>query len=222
MNRIGILVLGSALAAAFLSASAAAQAAAAPAAAGHGVLFTRVDKTWDSSKLKEGEAVEVEMASGIKLPDGTVVPKGSKLTGHVMAAKARSKGDPESKLTVTFDKLSAANGKQLAVKGTVQAVFPPPDEVDPGIPGSSSHQGMAGSGPTAGAPPPPDYTPTSDIKNGSNSSSSAGVQPAMNPKSTGVQGIHDLSLEDGTLNSKGKQVKVGGGDRVVVRIDILG
>ena len=51
--------------------------------------------------------------------------------GHVTAAKARSKGDPESQLTLAFDKLNVANGKQLSVKGAVQAVFPPPDEVGP-------------------------------------------------------------------------------------------
>lgn len=225
MNRIKMLVLSTVFAVAFCSgqgsAPAAAQAASAPVTTGHGVLFAKVDKTWDSSKLKEGDVVEVEMASGIKLPDGTLVPKGSKLTGHVTAAKARSKGDPESELTVTFDKLNVASGKQLAVKGTVQALFPPPDEVDPGVPGSSAHQGGGGNGVTPGPPPPPDYRPTTDIKNGSNSSSSAGVQSAMDPKFEGVHGFDNLQLEGGILTSKGKNVKLGSGDRMIVRVDIF-
>ena len=91
----------------------------------------KVTKTLDSSKLKEGDAVEVETAGSFKLPDGTLVPKGSKLTGHVTAAKARSKGDSDSELTVTFDKLNITSGKQLSIKGAVQAVFPPAEEADP-------------------------------------------------------------------------------------------
>jgi hypothetical protein len=44
----------------------------------------------------------------------------------------------------------------------------------------------------------------------------------MNPKSVGVQGIHDLQLSDGVLRSKGKQVKLGNGVRMIVHVDILG
>ena len=99
-----------------------------PAAIGHGAFPVKVVKTLDSSKLKEGDNVEVETAGAFKLPDGTLVPKGSKLTGHVTSSKARSKGDSDSQLTVSFDKLNITNGKQLSVKGIVQAVFPPPDE----------------------------------------------------------------------------------------------
>ncbi len=174
----------------------------------------KITKTLDSSKLKEGDAIEVETAGSFKLPDGTLVPKGSKLAGHVTAAKARSKGDPESQLTVTFDKLNIANGKQLPVKGVVQAVFPPAEEVDPGVAGTSSHEG--------GSVPSPDYKPTSDIKIGSNSDSISHGQPAPDPKSVGVQGIDNLQLDNGVLTSKGKNVKLGGGVRMIVRVDILG
>src|ERR1700676_3110592 len=141
MNRIGIVVLDAMLAASLCYGQGPnpAPAQAAPAAIGHGAFPVKVTKTLDSSKLKEGDAIEVETAGNFKLPDGTLVPKGSKLAGHVTAAKARSKGDSESELTVVFDKLNVANGKQLSVKGAVQGVFPPADQVDPGMPGTSSH-----------------------------------------------------------------------------------
>ena len=71
---------------------------------------------------------EFETAGSFKLPDGTLVPKGSHLEGRVISSKARSKGDSDSELTLAFDKLDIANGKQLSIKGTVQAVFPPAEE----------------------------------------------------------------------------------------------
>ncbi len=119
MNRMVIVLMGGALAASLCygQGSTPAPAQAAPAAIGHGSFPVKVIKTLDSSKLKEDDTVEVETASAFKLPDGTLVPKGSKLTGRVTAAKARSKGDPESQLTLTFNKLNIANGKQLSING---------------------------------------------------------------------------------------------------------
>src|SRR6202521_4616777 len=127
MNRFGIVLMGTLLVATLCYGQGVSSvpAKATPAAVAHGAFPVKVIKTLDSSKLKEGDAVEVETAGSFKLADGTLVPKGSKLTGHVTASKARSKGDTESQLTVTFDKLNVAGGKQLSIKGMVQAVFPP-------------------------------------------------------------------------------------------------
>ena len=44
----------------------------------------------------------------------------------------------------------------------------------------------------------------------------------VDTKAEGVQGMHDLSLDKGVLTSKGKNVKLGSGIRLVVRADILG
>jgi hypothetical protein len=217
MNRMGIAVLSAALAASLFygQASASAFAQTAPAAVGHGAFPAKVIKTLDSSKLKEGDAVEVETAGSFKLPDGTLVPKGSKLNGHVTAAKARSKGDADSQLTVAFDNLAITNGKTLTIKGAVQAVFPPKEEAAPMMAGKAS--GAAGGGYTGATV----GTVTND-KSGSNMESSSKPEPAADPKSVGVQGIHDLELNDGVLSSKGKNVKLGSGVRIIVRADILG
>jgi hypothetical protein len=182
---------------------------------GHGAFPVTVTKKLDSSKLKQGDAVEVETAGGFKLADGTLVARGSKLTGHVVASKARSKGDTESELTIAFEKINVANGKQVTVQGSVQAVFPPPDEADPGMPVSTMSKG--GGGQTA--IPTPDYQPS--VRIGSNTGSLSKGEPVVNPKSVGVQGIHDLELNNGVLTSKGMQVKLGNGVRMIVHIDIL-
>jgi hypothetical protein len=216
MNRIGILVLGAALATSFCSGqdSTAAASQTAPAAVGHGSFPVKVVKTLDSSKLKEGDAIEVETAGSFKLADGMLVPKGSKLMGHVTAAKARSKGDSDSQLTLAFDKLNVINGKQLSIKGAVQAVFPPYEEAEPQMAGKAS--GAAGGGYTGSTV----GTVTND-KSGSNMENPSS-QANLNPQSTGVQGMHDLQLESGVLSSKGKNVKLGNGVRMIVKVDILG
>jgi hypothetical protein len=223
MNRMTFLFVSALIAATACAMPALAQAPA-PAAVSHGAFPAKLNKTLDSSKLKDGDAVEAETTGSFKLADGTLVPKGSKLIGHVTTAKARSKGDPESQLTVSFDKLNVLNGKALMLKGTIKAVFPPAEEQDPGMPVSTMAKGGAPGavgGTTAPASlPTPGYQPT-DIKTGSNTSGGR-VDLAADPKSVGVHDVGDLSLEDGVLRSKGKNVKLGGGVRVIVQVDILG
>jgi hypothetical protein len=157
------------------------------------------------------------------LPDGTLVPKGSKLEGQVTAAKARSKGDPDSQLNVSFSKLDIMNGKQLAIKGMVQAVFPPAEEQGPNMStmGTSNGGSMRGSLAGGGGVSPGGVGLT-DTKNGSDTQSSSKSEPVADPKSVGVHGMHDLDLDNGVLSSKGKNVKLGDGVRMIVRVDILG
>ncbi len=129
--------------------------------------------------------------------------------GRVTAAKARSKGDPESKLTLAFNRLILAGGKDFSVKGSVQAVFSPTDEIDPGAVSAFT---------TAAQTSDPAYRPT-DIKSGSYMETTH-AHPVMTPKSAGVQGIDGLHLENGALTSKGTSVKLGSGVRMIVRVDI--
>jgi hypothetical protein len=215
MNRIGMVVVGAALAAA-LCYGQDSTSAAAPAAVFHGGIPVKVSKTLDSSKLKEGDAVEVETAGSFKMGE-TLVPKGSKLMGHVIAAKARSKGDPDSQLTLAFEKLNAANGKQLPLKGMVQAVFPPSDE--PAGPNMAT-AGTSAGGSAAGASPA--GVGLTNTKNGSDMQSSSSGQLVLDVKATGVRGVDNLQLDNGVLSSKGKNVKLSGGVRMIVHVDILG
>ena len=191
---------------------------AAPNAIGHGAFPVKVTKTLDSSKLKAGDTVEFATAGAFKLPNGTLVPIESKLIGHVVAASARSKGDPDSKLTIGFDRLNIINGGSLSVKGLVQAVFPPADEPMPEVPRASTSPGANGMSGGAGKLTP-DYKPMSEIKTGTDSGSRGSA--SVTPQAIGVYGIDNLQLADGALASKGKNVKLGGGVRMVVRVDII-
>ena len=222
MNRLGIVVLGAMFAASFCyGQGSAAPALAASAAVGHGAFPVKVIKTLDSSKLKEDDTVEVETAGAFKLSDGTLVPNGSELTGRVVAAKARSKGDPESQLTVTFVKLNIANGKRLSIKGTVQAVFPAPDEqMDPSIRGAATTAAGGSWGGAGGAMA--SVGVVTDTKTGSNMDAESKGRTTPTPQSVGVHGIDNLQLDNGVLRSKGKNVKLGGGVRMVVHVDIFG
>lgn len=191
---------------------------ASPAAVGRGAFPVKVTKTLDSSKLKEDDSIEVETAGSFKLPDGTLVPKGSKLIGHVTAAKARSKGDSDSELTLAFDKLNILGGKQLPLRGMVRAIFPPAEEqAGPNMSTMGTSAGGSAGGAALGAASQAGGVGITDTHNDTPKS-----QAVMDVKATGVQGMHDLQLENGVVTSKGKNVKLNGGVRMVVQADILG
>lgn len=181
----------------------------------HGSFPARILKTLDSSKLKDDDSIEVEVIGAFKLADGTLVAKGSKMTGRVTLAKARSKGDPDSQLSLAFDKLNIAGGKQLAIKGEVQALYPPAEEGQgPNMATAGTSAGGAVRGAGSGG------IGLTDANAGSNTEKSD-AQVVMDMKASGVQGMHDLSLDHGVLSSKGKSVKLGSGVRIVVRADVL-
>lgn len=218
MNRFGIVFLGILLVSSMgYGQSSSAPAQGAPAAVGHGVFPVRVVKTLDSSKLKEGDSIEVETDGSFKLANGTLIQKGSKLVGHVVAAKARSRGDADSQLTLSFEKLNIAKGEQLSIKGTIQAVYPPaPEPMAPSMAtAGTSAGGSGGGGGSAGVG-------VINNKSGSDMHSSSTPTAVMDMKAVGVEGVHDLELDNGVLTSKGKSVKLGSDMRMIIRAEVFG
>src|SRR5438477_207706 len=56
-------------------------------------LNTQLSQTVDSKKAKAGDAVTAHTTDAVKAEGKTVLPKGTKLVGHVTRASARAKGD---------------------------------------------------------------------------------------------------------------------------------
>jgi hypothetical protein len=76
----------------------------------------------DSKKAKPGDSVEARTIEATKSNGETVIPKGSKLVGHVTQASARAKGDSESALGIVFDKAILKNGPEVPLNVAIQAL----------------------------------------------------------------------------------------------------
>jgi hypothetical protein len=76
----------------------------------------------DSRKCKPGDEVTARTTEAAKAEGKTVIPKGSKLVGHVTQASARAKGESESALGITFDKAILKNGQEIPLKVAIQAL----------------------------------------------------------------------------------------------------
>jgi len=76
----------------------------------------------DSKKCKPGDPVSARTTEPLKSEGKTVLPKGTKLVGHVTQASARGKGDSESALGIVFDKAVLKNGEEVPVNVAIQAI----------------------------------------------------------------------------------------------------
>ncbi len=76
----------------------------------------------DSKKCKPGDAVSAHTTEAAKSEGKTVIPKGSKLVGHVTQASARAKGESESSLGIVFDKAILKNGQEIPLNVAIQAI----------------------------------------------------------------------------------------------------
>ncbi|HET7107562.1 MAG TPA: hypothetical protein VFI38_12190 [Candidatus Acidoferrum sp.] len=76
----------------------------------------------DSKKAKPGDPVAGRTTEAAKADGKTVIPKGSKLVGHVTQASARAKGDSESALGIVFDKAILKNGQEVPLNVAIQAL----------------------------------------------------------------------------------------------------
>ena len=89
-------------------------------------LRAELSNSLDSKKVKQGEAVNARTTQTLKSTDDRIIlPKGTKLVGHVTQASARGAGQADSTLGVVFEKATLKNGQELALNLAIQALAPP-------------------------------------------------------------------------------------------------
>jgi hypothetical protein len=115
-------------------------------------------KRIDSKKAKVGETVEARTTSVVKLPDGTELPKGTKLAGKVTDAKARSNTDKTSHIAFHLDQALMKDGRELPLRVMVISASAPLDAPPDTAGMTSGSRGLSQSN-TTGAPPTPTTTP---------------------------------------------------------------
>jgi hypothetical protein len=75
----------------------------------------------DAKKNKPGDQVTAKTTEATK-SEGKVIPRGSKLVGHVTECRQRSKEEKESALGIVFDKAILKNGEEVPLNVTIRAL----------------------------------------------------------------------------------------------------
>ena len=79
----------------------------------------------DSKSSKVGDAVIARTRESVRAADGTVIPKGAKLVGHITDVQAHSSSESESRLSLVFDRVEWSGGHSLPVHSVIQAITQP-------------------------------------------------------------------------------------------------
>jgi hypothetical protein len=74
----------------------------------------------DSKSARVGETVMVKTTEKIRMADGTVIPKGSRLLGHVTQVQAHDSDHTESSLAFAFDRAEMKCGQTIDIGGLNQ------------------------------------------------------------------------------------------------------
>jgi hypothetical protein len=192
----------------------------------------------DSKKAKSGDAVIAHTTEAVKSSDDrTILPKRTKLVGHITQASARSKGDSDSALGIGFDKAILKGGEEMPLNVAIRALAAPANAFAGGS-GADSMSGPSGpsnypSGPANNSGmngTRPMSNGTSGYPGATGTSSEASATGGMNssgelaPSSRGVFGLGGLRLSMigadnapvSVISSTGKNVHLDGGTRVLL------
>ena len=117
------------------SASSVAGAAAAPHAVGYGdeaashawemsSITGELDGQLDSKTAKPGDRVVLKTIEKVQTSDGTIIPKGSRMIGHVTQVQPYDKEHGAALLGIAFDHVEMKNGQNLAMYMLIRGVSP--------------------------------------------------------------------------------------------------
>jgi hypothetical protein len=209
----------------------------------NGELVTKID----SKNAKAGEPIVVKTTEKATTADGVVIPKGSRILGHVTDVQPHSKQNPNAKLTLQFDQAQLKGGQTLPIKSVLGSVAPAAgsasaNQVDPFGTGAPGATGTTPAGSPTGASPggSPGMAPTQTtqtqgstaamMSNSANNAPKAGTvvstQGNVAIKTTGIPGVliaanangQPFSNASGALLGAQQNVHLDGGTQMVLAI----
>jgi hypothetical protein len=207
------------------------------------VIPVQLIRTIDAKKAKPGDEVVARVTMDLKTTSGeVVVPKDTKVVGHVTEAQARNKEQKESQVAIAFDR-AVLKGADVSLPMSIQAVIAPPgsnanngsnDQGASSPPTSSASaspagNGRSGSGSMGGAgqsQPSTNATPNAAGAEGTPAPKEANARPQITGNTQGVVGISSLKLEPAktaaqgsVLSSEKNNVKVESGTMLLLKVN---
>jgi len=203
------------------------------------VIPVQLTKTIDAKKAKTGDEVEAKVTQDMKTNTGVVlVPKDTKVIGHVTEAQARHKSEKESDLGIAFNQ-AVLNNQQVQLPMSIQAVIGQQKSAmnagggpggSPGAeapsPAPSTQSSPMGGRSSMGSPGQPQAPPNEAPAPENQGNSPGAPRPPITAKTQGVIGISNLTLspnssstQGSVLSSEKNNVKLDSGTLLLLRVN---
>jgi hypothetical protein len=205
------------------------------------VIPVQLTKGIDAKKAKAGDEVEARVTIDLKSGNGElIVPKDTKVTGHVTEAQAHTKDQKESQIGLAFDHAVMKDGQNVSLPMSIQAIISPQalnsgnsssNDSTPAASNSSTSQPIPATQPGGmGGSMSPNRAPSSSATasepqgSAGNGSGNNHPSPPITGNTQGVVGISDITLSAGEGNqgsvvaSEKKNVKLDNGTLMLLRV----
>jgi hypothetical protein len=212
------------------------------------VIPVQLTKTVDAKKAKTGDEVVAKVTMDMKTQTGEVlVPKDTKVIGHVTEAQPRNKEQKESQLAIAFDRAVTKDGNNMQVPMSIQAVIgqqqnqndqsntPAGRQQAAGVPSGAAPTGASGangsSGSTGkssgmGGTQAPTPSPSATAGDTAETAGANGGQPPITAQTQGVIGISNLTLsppangaQGSVMTSEKNNVKLESGTMLLLKVN---
>lgn len=203
----------------------------------------------DTKTAKQGDTVVVKTTETLKTVNGSEIPKGSKLMGHVTAVQPHSSQSPNSEVVLKFDQAELKGGQNMPIRSTIESVGPPegsntqsvnafagaPTPAS-GAAGGGSMSGSRGSAPSASSGAPVAASPSAGVNatTGSEAGGPTGTQSTAGRvvagsganaiRTTDIPGIYLSSNaarpESGALYAAKANVHLDSGTQIAMKVAV--
>jgi len=201
------------------------------------VIPVQLTATVDAKKARTGDEVYAKVTQDMKAASGEIVlPKNTKVVGHITEAEARNKEQKESQVGIAFDRAVMKDGSVESLPMSIQAIIALPSQRSaddnsggagvPQAPGSAfptSGAGRAGMGSQMPQPAPNPVPSSPDQTN--NNGDQGNTQRSITVNTQGIVGIpnYELSTTDATqgsvVRSEKGNVKLESGTLMLLRVN---
>jgi hypothetical protein len=199
-------------------------------------------KPLDAHKNRVGDEVVAKTTHDVKSEGHVIVPKGSKLIGHVTEVKAYSKDQATSELGIAFDHAVLKNGTEIPLALGIQAIGRSQTSAaamqdEPVMTGGGSAMGSSSARPAGGGMVGGVRSTAGGVVNTAGSTAGTAVNTAgaaggavsgsLSSTSQGVVGLQGLSLSSATstasnasvVSSSSGNVHLDSGTEMVLRVN---
>lgn len=187
----------------------------------------------DTKRAKVGDPIEARVTSTAKLPDGTELPRGTKLIGKVTDVRPSSKQEKNAHLAFNIDHAVLKDGQQIPVHAALTSVTAPAQTTAADVPmsggatasSSGTTGGSAGGSSTGSAPT---TTPAPVMTSSQPSTSEGGTLtggqehvPVGNLPGVILTGTSDANSA-GSLDALGQNISLESGTKLTLNLSAAG
>jgi hypothetical protein len=184
-----------------------------------------LEKDLHVKRVKVGDAVSARVKTAVQLTDGTKVPKGAKLLGHVTDVKQKADESGPSRMGLLFDKVVIGKDEEKPISVTLISLAPP-TEVR-GVNQLASQSGMSGAGRISSLSSSTGRGSSSEssenvLSSGVGSNSGNSPDPELRPGISGIDGVtigYKASGPDTMLENRKESVFVQRWSRLLFQVN---